>query len=525
MWTIAQHTDPTTGAVTWQVRLTDTPDSIVAGGLPDRGAAMDHVRTLLAGALVAAPVDANRGPRFEAVYEEGEEARDGGGYTRVIDPGATNFDRPMPLPLMATDETSWGHNGARLVGAITEASRAGTSTVRLAGHFDTSMRALEFARLVDDGMMPRHSPDLGSDETEFECTEYEEDSWGVYCSAGILHFTAATCLGTTLVPHPALDSAVISLPNGLAADQPGDVTENEPAGVAAAARIAAPSVIVAAPVVERIDPPFPAAWFENPALEAATALTVDPDGRIRGHIATWGTCHIGMEDQCVTPPRSATGYAYAHTGAPVELDNGSRLRVGHITVGTGHAPLRGLTPDQAAGHYDDTGYSAALVRYGEDDHGIWAAGVIDPAATDEQVWALRVAATSGDWRRIEGNLELVATLAVNVPGFPIPDTVAASAHGECVALVAAGARGMARLAERQRPAVSPSMPAELEVLVARLVDARMAEAHASQASAARAAAVRLAAVDAVRAAFGPTPGQVRNRRANMAKNRERISTG
>lgn len=476
MWTIAQHTDPTTGAVTWQVRLTEQPDAIVAGGLPNRGAAMDHVRDLLAGALVAAPVDANRGPRFVATYEEGEEARDGGGYVRIIDPGATNFDRPMPLPIMATDATSWGHDGAVLVGAITAASRAGDTTIRLEGHFDTSGRALEFARLVDEGMLPRHSPDLGSDTTEFECTEYDDDDgWG-WCMAGILHFTEATLLGTTIVPFPALDSAAIELIDAAASDEDTgeavaasgasdvllgqDLPSRLTGGFVAAATAAAPARSVTTLTHERPASPYDPDAFVDPRLDGPTPLTVHPDLRVTGHLATWfdadgsPNCHIGYPDQCITPPRSVSGYAYAHQGGPIELSNGERIRVGHLTVGTGHAATSGITADDAVAHYDNTGYSAALVRFGEDEHGIWVAGVVSPTADDFQIWALELATLSGDWRRIRGNLELVAALGVNVPGFPMADVVTASAAGECTALIAAGARGLARLKAR-RPVPIP----------------------------------------------------------------------
>ncbi len=478
MWTIAQHTDPTTGAVTWQVRLTDTPDTIVASALPDRGAAVTRVGELLAGALVAAAPDAPVGPRFEATFEEGEEARDGSYYRRVIDPGATNFDRPLPIPLMATDETSWGHDGAVLVGAITEGSREGASTVRLAGRFDSSPRALEFARQVDVGMLTRHSPDLiGPVEDEFECTEYDED-WG-WCDEGIYHFVKATLGGTTIVPFPALDDAMITLPDGLEVLPAGEAADEAVAasgagdallgqdmpsritgGFVAAATAVAPvrSVTTLAPT--RPVAPYDPDVFANPRLTGPSPLEVHEDLRVTGHLATWfdadgqPNCHIGFPDQCITPPHSASGYAYAHQGGPVDLANGERLRVGHLTVGTGHAATSGISADEATAHYDNTGYSAALVRFGEDEHGIWCAGVVSPTADDFQIWALELATLSGDWRRIRGNLELVAALGVNVPGFPMADVVTASAAGECTALIAAGAHGLARLKAR-RPVPIP----------------------------------------------------------------------
>lgn len=478
MWQIAQITDPTSGAVTWQVRQTAAPDVVVAGGLVHRHEAVARVGELLTAALTAAGPDAPVGPRFEARYEEGEETRDGGYYRRIIDAGASNFDRAMPIPLMATEETSWGHEGAVLVGAITGATRDGATTVVLSGNFGTWDRAIYFAERVDDGMLPRHSPDLGSDETEFICTEYDEDEWGVFCAKGELHFTAATVLGTTIVPFPALDGAVITLPDGLevtpvtpapaavaASAVPDAVTgEGMPGrivgGFVAAAAATAPVRSVTTLAIDRPAAPYDQRVFANPGLDGPTPITVHPDFTVSGHVATWfdaegnDNCHISFPDQCITPPRSATDYRYAHQGGPVELTNGERLRVGHLTVGTGHAATSGLSADAAAAHYDNTGYSAALVRYGEDEHGIWCAGVISPGADDFQIWALELATLSGDWRRINGNLELVAALAVNVPGFPITNVVTASAAGECQALVAAGAHTMARL-KQARPTPVP----------------------------------------------------------------------
>ncbi|GAA0897754.1 hypothetical protein [Pseudonocardia zijingensis] len=179
----------------------------------------------------------------------------------------------------------------------------------------------------------------------------------------------------------------------------------------------------------------PAAWFTDPQLDGPTPLTIDEDGRIRGHAATWGACHIGFPQQCVTAPRSTSGYAYFTTGA-VLTDDGQQVPVGSITMDTGHAPTS-MSRQAAAAHYDHTGAVVADVAVGEDAHGIWVAGALR-ASVDEQTAArLRASALSGDWRRVRGGLELVALLAVNVPGFPIPRARVAS--GEPLALVAAGA--------------------------------------------------------------------------------------
>lgn len=181
---------------------------------------------------------------------------------------------------------------------------------------------------------------------------------------------------------------------------------------------------------------WPAADFADPQLPGPTPLTVSPDGTVRGHLATWRTCHTSFPDACVTPPRSTTGYALFHLGE-VLTDEGL-IPVGKVTLGGGHADpkvgVRGATE-----HYDDTGYAVAAVRAGEDEHGIWLAGRLLGDVTPGQIEELMRSPLSGDWRRVNGNLELVAALAVNVPGFPIPRTVAASAApGVPVSLVAAG---------------------------------------------------------------------------------------
>jgi hypothetical protein len=49
----------------------------------------------------------------------------------------------------------------------------------------------------------------------------------------------------------------------------------------------------------------------------------------------------------------------------------------------------------------------------------WFAGALRPGLAKEDMRTVRAAPLSGGWRQIDGNLELVAALAVNLPGFPI----------------------------------------------------------------------------------------------------------
>lgn len=167
-----------------------------------------------------------------------------------------------------------------------------------------------------------------------------------------------------------------------------------------------------------IDAPIvpPSQWFSNPELNSPTPLTVTDEGRIFGHLAVWGQCHIGHTNRCVEPPASITNYAHFLTGE-ILCDDGKRFPVGQITMNGNHAS-HNLGAQATAAHYDNTALAAADVTAGEDAFGIWVSGSIRPDLHPNQIRGLMASDVSGDWRRIGGNLELVAVLAVNVPGFP-----------------------------------------------------------------------------------------------------------
>lgn len=179
-----------------------------------------------------------------------------------------------------------------------------------------------------------------------------------------------------------------------------------------------------------------ASWLDNPGLPGPTAITVTEEGRVYGHLALWGTCHIAFSGECVTPPRSSSEYKYFHTGS-LKLSNGSLRAVGQVTLGTGHATAN-ASAASALAHYDNTGTAVADVCVGEDSYGIWVAGALRTNVSEELIREFRGAALSGDWRQVAGSLELVGALAVNVPGFPVPRTSGLVASGQVVSLIAAG---------------------------------------------------------------------------------------
>lgn len=182
----------------------------------------------------------------------------------------------------------------------------------------------------------------------------------------------------------------------------------------------------------------PRAWFEKPEPDEPTGLTVTPEGQIFGHAAVWGTCHTGKPGRCVTPPKSRSGYQFFLTGS-TEVEEGDLIPTGRITLATGHAPLT-ASPAATASHYENTGAVTADVTVRDGKHGIWVTGALRPNVTPERIRELRGASLSGDWRSINGSLEMLGLLAVNVPGFPVPrrQLELAASGDRPLALVAAG---------------------------------------------------------------------------------------
>lgn len=303
-----------------------------------------------------------------------------------------------------------------------------------------------------------------------------------------------------MVTTAAFDDAQIGLVEGWAADEAAEPADD---GVDMAAEFS-----LAAAATPGVLPPQ--SWFDAPDLDRLTPLTVSNTGRIFGHIAGWGTCHIGIQGRCVTPPPSPSGYAHfmVHETEAV-CDTGCdgatvTVPVGVLTMSTGHADEH-ADPRAAARHYDDTGTQAAYVTAGEDAHGIWVAGWVLPEVQQDPALMrrLRASAPSGDWRRIGGHLELVASLQVNTPGFPVARLAASAApelrtrwavdgDGVQTSLIAS-APDLAVVEDGGQPAGDPEVARMLSVLLAeRAADADRAYRATVGAAKAR-AADRLAA--------------------------------
>lgn len=405
-----------------------------------------------AGAPVPAPADVPAAPdgRWEGVIaREGEMTGDG----RLIEDGALRWD-DLPIPLRVAFKDVGGHDGAEVCGRIETVERREGGDIYASGTFDLgSAVGAEAFRQVSEQMSNGVSIDTDdvtfrimakSDMLEADVADSgnasndEPDPEGrvkvaaMSSSDELTVIESARLRAATLVAVPAFATARVYAAGQAPAKS---VPEAEPEGTVEASAepvaVSRDSLTAAA-----IPTAPPEAWFKDPALTGPTALVVEDGGRVYGHIAAWGTCHIGQIGKCVEPPTSPSNYAYFRTGA-LRTAEGTSVAVGHLTMGTGHAGPRD-SANAAAEHYDNTGTVFADVAAGEDAYGIWVAGSLRPGITAEQVRVARSAPISGDWRTIRGSLELVGALAVNVPGFPVPRPQGLLASGEVRSLQASG---------------------------------------------------------------------------------------
>ena len=424
----------------------------------------------------------NMGPAFTipVAIIEGQPTSDG----RQIQTGALDWRVP-PLPLMGLatethDPMGFDQNDpAVIIGRIDSLERVpgqgGTQVIQAKGFLLADDNGLYFADLIESMGRVGVSADVAVEEVDIAVEDVDPDGMSIEMSETL---TKGTIMALTVCPMPAFEGAYIVLGDGTT--QPETIPQaTEPETVTASAPIhwmtyeqcepcdqGDVEVIIAAgqgPVAP------PRAWFANPNFQPgdgrlveildrrgrqpvggkyACPLTITDEGQVYGHIAPWGICHTGHTGQCILAPKSKVDYAHFKRGQHVVTAEGDKIRVGVITCDTGHAPQHGVSATQAMAHYDNTALAAADVNIGDDEHGIWIAGAMRPDATPEQIRRLRAASISGDWRNMGGNLELVAALAVNQPGFPLA-VVAAGQHDS---LVAAGATVMASLKEETVPA-------------------------------------------------------------------------
>ncbi|QGJ88880.1 capsid maturation protease [Microbacterium phage Gina] len=401
--------------------------------------------------------EADRRRRIQGDVRALEDQMTGDG--RMIAGNALTWDFSVETPnLRFVTEDVGAHDGAVTVGKVLGIERRDGGAIWAHGDFDmASEEGREAYRQVLQDRQNGVSMDM--DDVSFEirvagelydemqdmmAVFFEEEGDGepaeqeepardeegrvtvaeIHSDDEVMVTTAGRIRALTIVAVPAFAGARIGIKSG------DDDSEDDDKPAKQTDEMSL--VAAAAPVMP------PADWFDKPQFSGPTPLTITPEGRVYGHAALWGTCHLSHTagGKCVSPPNSPSNYAWFHTGA-LETAEGDILSVGHLTMGTGHASDT-LTAAETAAHYDNTGRVAADVRMYEDQWGMAFAGGLRPGLTPEQVREFRAAPISGDWRRVGGALEFVAGLSVNVPGFGVPRPHGRIAKDELTSLVASG---------------------------------------------------------------------------------------
>ena len=334
--------------------------------------------------------------------------------------------RNLPLPLMWQFKTGSGHEQSVVIGRIDSLDITPEGVKNVRGVFDVNPYAREAERMIRAGFLRGVSADLD----KFSAVEEPGES----LSQGKkekriknkeITIDEARVMGATVVAMPAFQEAIIEIEHTTTSSP--EFEDGEYADGILEEETMYGLVASAAP----LNPPRE--WFQRPNTSKPTPISVDDDGRVHGYLALWKSDHIGYS-KGQRPPKSSSNYQYFRTGV-VRTDDGTDVTVGNLTLVGGHASLN-ASAQEAVKHYDDTKSAVADVVAGEDQFGIWIAGALRPDVTPNQVRAIRASGASGDWRPINGRLELVAACFVNVPGFPTPRAMVSS--GQITALVAAG---------------------------------------------------------------------------------------
>ena len=290
-----------------------------------------------------APINPNMAMQWQATLAPEGKATDDG---RIFAPGSITW-RELPLTLMAMTTTADGHDGAEVAGRIDRIWRAG-GNIMAEGTFDSGAYGQEISRMVGDGTLRGVSVDIAPQKVDMayrsevvdDDGNWKDDApeasdegdgpsaldllFGGDGSDPIIYVVRDAVLGmATVCPFQAFADATITPASSLVAAASEMVwTYTGDAGYRLTSKALTASgdggfekdfteametpLVLTASAAGLVAEAPPLEWFDNPELHELTPLTVSDDGRVFGHAAAWGTCHIGIPDAFTTAPHSLT---------------------------------------------------------------------------------------------------------------------------------------------------------------------------------------------------------------------------
>lgn len=307
--------------------------------------------------------------------------------------------RNLPVPIYLLDEqTDYGHLGSKIAGRLDEVTRDGNVVSGRGWLLDNEI-GRNAAFYLSTKSMTGNSVDLA--DVEVELVEREGD--GDF-NIGV-QFTKANIGATTIVGIPAFPGATAEL----------EELSRPLSGVELVGSFSQTKFAVASPSAATLHTTdVPMAWFTGEEGRKAYPLTVEANGRIHGYLADWKNHHLSVAGR-VKAPR---GNGYGHFNASTVLTPEGAVSTGPLVIGGDHASERASWTD-AVDHYASTSLAWADVHIQDDRHGIRINGMVRPGTPSEAVHAGRASRLSGDWRRIGSKMELIASLSVSTPAFPV----------------------------------------------------------------------------------------------------------
>ncbi len=174
---------------------------------------------------------------------------------------------------------------------------------------------------------------------------------------------------------------------------------------------------------------LPAAYFDTSWASKKTILTVDEEDpmglrRIYGYAAPFGVCHRSDMGACFQYPKDVDKqHRGFHTGQEITLSDGSKVRVGALTMRGRHIDpalaRQGVSFADANRHRDDANTVFAMVRAWEGPHGLAISGVVMPGVDrDDLLRAMTLAPSVELWPSGRGRT-LVGIHLVPTPAWPV----------------------------------------------------------------------------------------------------------
>lgn len=174
---------------------------------------------------------------------------------------------------------------------------------------------------------------------------------------------------------------------------------------------------------------LPAAYFDTSWASRKQILTVDEEDplglrRVYGYAAPYGVCHRSDMGACFQYPKDVDKqHKGFHTGQEITLSDGSKIRVGALTMRGKHLDAtlarKGVGFADVNSHRDDANTVFAMVRAWEGPHGLAISGVVMPGVDrDDLMRAMTLAPSVELWPAGRGRT-LVGIHLVPTPAWPV----------------------------------------------------------------------------------------------------------